>query len=149
MSNVLNKTTGEYRVSVHDPDFPSAQWFINPNVSAVVSVPTKYWKVGTNPVQEMSTGEKSAVDAAEVAAALAANKAGATSETDNRLVLVALVKVLIDELNVIRTWTRDFKTQVAAATTLADLKTRVATLSTLNDRTGAQARTAIKAEINA
>lgn len=66
----------------------------------------------------------------------------------NGVALKALAQVVIDELNVVRQWTRDFKTEVAAASNLADLKTRVATLSTLADRTAAQARTAVKNAIN-
>lgn len=58
--------------------------------------------------------------------------------------LKAIASVVIDELNVIRQWVMSFKTEVAAATNLADLKTRVAALPNLNDRTAAQARTAVK-----
>lgn len=57
--------------------------------------------------------------------------------------LRAVAAVLVDELNIARGWTVSFKAEVAAAASLADLKTRVATLPTLNDRTLAQAKTAI------
>lgn len=61
----------------------------------------------------------------------------------------ALILVMIEELNAIRTWTRDFKTQTAAATNLANFQSRVASLPTLGDRTATQARTAIRDKINA
>ncbi len=63
--------------------------------------------------------------------------------------LRAAAAVLVDEINVIRQWEMSFKTEVAAASSLADLKTRVATLPALPDRTLAQAKTAIQAKITA
>lgn len=59
----------------------------------------------------------------------------------------AVAAVLADEINILRSWTRSFKTEVAAATSLANLQARVATLPTLTDRTLVQARTAIKDKI--
>jgi len=56
--------------------------------------------------------------------------------------------LVIDEINALRQWTVSFKAEVAAATSLANLQTRVASLPTLNDRTGAQALTAIKNKIS-
>lgn len=60
----------------------------------------------------------------------------------------ALALVVLDENNILRTWLRDFKTEVAASASLADLKTRVATLPTTSDRTAIQLRNAIKAQIS-
>jgi hypothetical protein len=64
-------------------------------------------------------------------------------------VLRALVKVLIDEVNLLRQWVAAFKVETAAASTLANLKTRVATLPATPDRTLQQAKTAIAAAIDA
>lgn len=82
MASVLHKTTSppDYRQSVHTPDFPDGSWFINPDISAVVSVPTKYW-VLADPVTEMDAGQKAAVDAAEAAALTAANRTEAIDPT--------------------------------------------------------------------
>jgi hypothetical protein len=80
MAHVLHKTADpvDYRVSVNTPDFPPADWFINPDVSAVVAVPTKYWaRPLSDPVTEMSQSEKDAVDAAEAAAITTAARNGA------------------------------------------------------------------------
>lgn len=71
MANVLHKTADpvDYRTSVNTPDFPTQDWFINPNVSSVAGVPTKYWKRPlSDPVLEMSQAAKDAVNAAEAAA---------------------------------------------------------------------------------
>lgn len=41
--------------------------------------------------------------------------------------LEIIVMILKDEINIARAWTRDFKDEVAAATSLANLQSRVAT----------------------
>lgn len=63
-------------------------------------------------------------------------------------VLRAAADVLRDEVNILRAWLASFKTEVAAATTLADLKTRVAGLPATPARTLAQLKTAITNRIN-
>ena len=55
----------------------------------------------------------------------------------------AIVAVLVDEINALRGWLSAYKSEVAAATSLADLQTRTAALPAMPDRTGAQAKTAI------
>ncbi len=71
MSDVVHRTTLEYRVSVHTPDFPSGTWVINPDLSLLVGlIERKYWKVVGDDVLEMTQPEKDAVDAAEAQAAL-------------------------------------------------------------------------------
>lgn len=61
----------------------------------------------------------------------------------------AIALVTLDELNNLRQWLASFKTEVAAATTLADLKTRVGTLPAMPDRTITQVKTAYKNKIDA
>jgi hypothetical protein len=63
-------------------------------------------------------------------------------------ILRAVVLVTLDEVNTLRQWLASFKAEVAASTSLADLKTRVAGLPNTPDRTGAQARTAIRNRID-
>lgn len=86
-------------------------------------------------------------DAEKLAAQRAAATAFLSSPESMLKLLRAVAAVLVDELNIARGWTVSFKAEVAAAASLADLKTRVATLPTLNDRTLAQAKTAILAKI--
>ena len=86
MANVLNKTAdpADYRTSVNDPEYPTVDWFHNPDLSAVVGVPRQYWaRPLTDPVTEMTQGEKDAVDAADAAARVTRNRADAVAAPDN------------------------------------------------------------------
>lgn len=116
------------------------------------NISMKYWKFESGSILEMTSSEKTAVDAAEAAIADAATRLGAkqliVGFSIQPLLLRALADILKDEINIIRGWTVSFKAQVALATTLADLKVRVATLPTLSDRTLAQLRTAIQNRID-
>lgn len=62
MANVINRTTLEYLTSVNTPDYPTGSWIINPDLSALTNVPSKYWKVVADSVLQMNTTEKNAVD---------------------------------------------------------------------------------------
>ena len=65
MSDVINKTTLEYRRSVHTPDYMSGgEWLINP---VLPECDRKYWKIKNDEVVEMTTAQKAAVDAAVTA----------------------------------------------------------------------------------
>lgn len=119
----------------------------------IETVPVKYLIViGSPQVREMTAQEKAAVDAAIAAASLAERRLGAKNLFDAidlwGRVLRAIVVLIIDELNILRTRDRDRAVDVAASTSLADLKTRWAARSTLADRTTAQARTAIRNAID-
>jgi hypothetical protein len=69
MSSVIKRTPNsvgvyEFRQSVNTPDFDPVEWLINPDTSLLVGVPTIYWKVVVDNVEEMTAAEKSAVDVA-------------------------------------------------------------------------------------
>ena len=64
------------------------------------------------------------------------------------VILRGLALLSMDEVNILRTWMRDFKAEVAAATSLGNLQARIAGLSTLNDRNKLQAMAGIKNKIN-
>ena len=66
MANVINRTTLEQKFSVNTPDYPVDIWIINPDMSNVVGVPKKYWKIEGDLVLEMNQAEKDAVDAAHL-----------------------------------------------------------------------------------
>ncbi len=86
MATVVNRATKELRTSVNTPDFNPIDWIINPDLSGVAGVPSKYWNIVGDIVSEMSQGEKDAVNAAEAAALTASNRAGAiatTTESDD------------------------------------------------------------------
>jgi hypothetical protein len=75
MANIALFKTGQtpqYVQSAHTPDFASdPDAVINPDISAVSSVPTKYWKRSGDNVVEMTAQEKASVDSAEQTARLA------------------------------------------------------------------------------
>lgn len=68
MPGVIHRTTFQYIDSAHygeetdGPLFPTSEWLRDPDLSAVVSVDKKYWKVSGETVVEMSAPEKDAVD---------------------------------------------------------------------------------------
>ena len=64
---------------------------INPDISAVVDIPLKYWKKDNSSIVEMSIIEKAVVDAAELASRkLVADNYNVESE----ILLTALIKVV-------------------------------------------------------
>lgn len=65
MANVLNRITKEYRTSVNTPDFPESLWIINPDISAVVGFPTKYWTIAGNIVSLQSPAQQLVTDDVE------------------------------------------------------------------------------------
>lgn len=74
MADVVSKTnpTAGVRLSVNTPNFPTADWLINPLIGGVAArnstVPAKYWKVtGGTTLEEMTAAEKAVVDAQELA----------------------------------------------------------------------------------
>lgn len=60
MANVLNRTSLQYITSVNTPEYPIAEWIINPDLSAVNGIDKEFWVVDGDTVREMSTAEKDA-----------------------------------------------------------------------------------------
>lgn len=150
MANVAIFKSGQvprYLLSVNTPDYDQdPDVLVNPDVSAVASVPLKYWKRVGDLIEEMTQAEKDAVDAAEQSASLAVERQAASDKKDDPtaegIEWRAVVLLLLDEINNLRQWDASFKAAVAAASNLADLKTRVAALPDMPDRTIAQAKNA-------
>lgn len=99
--------------------------------------------VDTGTAVEVDNTRKITLATQKVAALKAAIKAAyqsglAAAERSDR----AIVKLTVDELNVLRDWIMQFKAAVAGAATLAALKTAVAALPNTPARTYQQARTA-------
>jgi len=84
-------------------------WIENPDVSNVVGVPVKYWKMSGDIPFEMTQAEKDAVDAAEVLAALLADRVEAIARTDVDITTRELVEVLLFEINKINTRIEEYK----------------------------------------
>ncbi len=62
MASALQKSTMIFRESVNTPEFDNDEWIINPDLSAVIGVPRKYWKLVENEIVEMTAEEKAIVD---------------------------------------------------------------------------------------
>ncbi len=58
MMNVLNRTTLEYIKSANEAIYPTASWIHDPDMSSVSGVPSRYWKIVGDAVQEMTAAEK-------------------------------------------------------------------------------------------
>jgi len=103
MANVFNKTTGQYKISVHTPDFMDADHIINPDVSALENVPRRYWKFdGFDGVTEMTQVEKDAVDNAILAERRVRMKAAAEQEFNSSPTFLAITKLMFREFNKLR-----------------------------------------------
>ena len=62
MADVVNRLTKQLLLSVNTPDYPTVEWIINPDLSAVAAVPWRYWKIVGDQVVEMTPEEKAIVD---------------------------------------------------------------------------------------
>lgn len=62
MANVLHRIIFKYLPSVNTPDYPEGTWVVNPDMSPVEGVPTKYWKLTGDVLSVMDQAEKDAVD---------------------------------------------------------------------------------------
>jgi hypothetical protein len=107
---------------------------------------TEIWTDGEMAAQETQRQAEAAADAAAQAAALLALE----SELDNaERITKGLALAILDALNRLSARIREGDAAVAAATSLADLKARTAALSAVPDRTAAQLKAAIKAQVEA
>lgn len=100
MANVLNRTTKEYLTSVNTPDFPEHIWIINPDVSAVIQAPTKYWIVTGDSVSLMNQSQRNAVDDQELLDSVTASPAfdiGAFGDGQDGIVTVAINATLAQD----------------------------------------------------
>lgn len=102
MSDVLNRTTKEFRRSVHTPAFPPADWIVNPDLSAVVGQPIKYWLISGDAVSLADAGGQAAIDAAILAARVVVDKAAEKREFDDRRVLKAFAELIMNQFNTLR-----------------------------------------------
>lgn len=95
MANVLNKFTKEYRLSVNTPDYIGGDWLINPDLSAVAGIPTKYWKVVDDEVVEMSSEEKTVIDQLELPLLVKDTVSRAVAFGNNMIIDFATENVLL------------------------------------------------------
>lgn len=101
MGDYVHRTTKSYLRSVSPNELPEplANYIEDPDLSAVVGVPSVYWIVIGDVISEMSQGEKDAVDAQ----LLQERYDSIIQEIDNlESVLRALTKMIISEINILR-----------------------------------------------
>ena len=115
----------------------------------LVAMPTSYGPWTYNAGTQMAVDVPAPTVAAEANVAARATAATLLADpTASPKLLRAAALVLLDEANNLRQWLAAFKTQVAAATNLANLQTRVAALPAMPDRTAVQMRNAILGKIS-
>jgi hypothetical protein len=109
MCDVFHRTDGRYLRSVNTPEFDSADWIINPDVSAAAGQPVKYWTpLGTtNPegfeeVGVVDAAAQTAIDDAIAATNHAASQSGEKTRLDVEKVLKAIVEGVVGEINLLR-----------------------------------------------
>jgi hypothetical protein len=131
MSTVLHKTATPaiYLSSVHTPNFPTSEWFINPDTSAVDAVPTKYWKRPlSDPVLEMNQSEKDAVDASIAAAELASDRSEAADRASLDIGTRSVFEGWLFEVNKLNSRVQELQdafTAMKGTSTLAALRNAI------------------------
>jgi len=102
MAAVLNRVTKEFRGSVHTPNFSSAEWVINPDLSAVQGQPTKYWIITGDVVTLASPAEQTIIDDALVVTRATRGKGEEKNRFDNERLMKAFAELVMDQFNVLR-----------------------------------------------
>lgn len=141
MAAVLNRTMKQYIASANTPDYPAAEWIINPDMAAVVGYPPQYWVITGDVVSLMNQTERDAVDAAALEASRDSTAAVlAQPEAYPR----GYALVALDELNAHALKLNAILDAVDACTTLADLKTRIGAITDYPQRTIQQMQNAVR-----
>ena len=143
MASVLNRTTKEYRQSVHTPDFPVGNWIINPDLSAVVGFASKYWIITGDVVTLMDSAARDAVDLAEEEA----RKDDIADRFDPIDFDRALVLTLLDEFNSHKDKINEILDAIDAGSNAAEIKANVAAIADYPTRTIAQLKTALRSKL--
>lgn len=144
MASVLNRTTKAFLPSANTPDYPVAQWIINPDMSAVVGFPSQYWIITGDVVTLMSQAQRDQVDTDALNASRDSTAAVlAQPEAYPR----GYALVALDELNAHALKVNSILDAVDAATTFADLKSRVAAITDYPQRTIQQMQNAVRGKL--
>lgn len=145
MASVVN--TGTLRVlrSVNTPDFQPPTWAVLAEAAAdaAEAIPLRYRKWVTDHVEEMTVGEKAAVDAALQAAGDDVRMA----QLDARDALAAVLLVVRDEFEVFAGRQNALRDAIATANNLGDAKAAAAAIPDAPVRTVAQIKAAVRARL--
>lgn len=102
MANVINRITLQYIKSVNTPDYDSADWVINPDMSLVAGIPEKYWRLVGDTPKEMTIAQKNAVDQAEADVLALQQENAKDFEISFDTLMKAFALVVLDEINILR-----------------------------------------------
>ena len=141
MAAVLNRTTKQYLPSANTPDYPVEDWIINPDMSAVIGVDSRYWRITGDVVSLMSEQDRNALDAAAVQSVRDAAVAQLQQAED---VLRAFMLILLDDRNLLAARQSSLLDAIDGAASLAALKTAAAAIANPPQYTEEQLRTAIR-----
>ncbi len=103
MATVLHRTTNQLRESVHTPDFPVADWVINPDLINVAGTLPKYWEIIGDVVTLRPEAQRDAIDAAELVERTTDQMLSARNSIDSDRKLLGFMSVMVDEINQLRT----------------------------------------------
>ena len=106
MANVVNRATRELRLSVNTPDFPTAQWIINPDLSAFNAIggyQARYAEISGDDVLLLSASERQQADNADRDTRIANSRTSALNALDRLIeesapITVAHIGLLLREL---------------------------------------------------
>jgi hypothetical protein len=109
MAIVLNRTTGltapykkDIRYSANTPDFPTQDWIINPDLSAVEGFESKYWDISGDNVLLADQATRDARDAELAAIVVAENNQVQKDRYTENEIFRAQIKYVVDEINILR-----------------------------------------------
>ena len=138
MGNYLHRTTKRYYQSTSPASLPEplANYIDEPDLSAVVGVPNRYWVITGDVVSEMSQGEKDALDAQALSDSRDADIEAEIDALES--VLRQLTKLIVSELNILR---QQFNTSTAETNRITD--------TAFTDRTLAQVRAQLRSDLGA
>lgn len=94
-ANTLEYLTGAPPSKDQVQQFAKPGILVNPDLSAVSSVPRKYWKIANNSVVEMTEAEKQAIDNAELTER---KKAGDALNVPVLILIEELIKIINQRL---------------------------------------------------
>lgn len=142
MPAYLNRLTLTYRKSVSEPEITDPEnWIKDPDLSAVVDLPSRYWKLTGDVVSAMTQPERDAVDAALLVASRNEAVAQLQKQED---ILRAFMLIVLDEFTLVANRMNALLTAIDNAGSLAALKTAAASIADIPVRTEKQLRTAIR-----
>ncbi len=102
MTAVVRRTTLEPIWTDNTAKYNSIYYWIDPDLSAVFEFPHKYWQEAGGVFSLVDQATRDAIDAAELIALDRAEKDALKLRFSRNKVLLALVKLLIDEFNILR-----------------------------------------------